>query len=412
MERFKKTAALLIFILYISASSALCYDTTFILGSLFLLGVWALGKEFRVDRIILIVTGYFILIDLFSSIHTDDPFRITRVFNYLYPIFISYFCLKICRRETIPLLERIVYVLTIVSLVLFAVQWIAPAFFDRLSPYLGSFLAEPYLKKDPTAWYAFVYRYMPIDQFSGMVRNSGFMWEPGAFAWISVIMLFYRWFAYGIRLRDRHVLVYIAAIASTFSTAGYLALICAGILYVMQLKSTLLRFSFLVLLILVVPVIYNLDFMSGKIDSYFAAADQGVYGFHEETNTVEFNRYMFFVYVWGQIMAFPLGYGTHDILTPWGDSLISPNGLAKIMYHWGLVGVFFLIYALYRFFDRMGNLGRFARLIATLSVCIPLFSNPAHANPLVFLLVLYPFIYKKPAQCESPYCAAIRFPTV
>ncbi len=397
MRKIKKYITLFLLILYISASSALCYNVPFILGTLLLLGIWASKKYSRQDNIIVFIIGYFLIVDIISCLYTGDSFRITRVFNYLYPILIAYFCLKICGRDTFRMLEKIVYVLTILSLVIFGLQLLFPTLFERLSSSFSVFLAAPYLERDPSSWYAFIYRYMPRDNYSDMVRNCGFMWEPGAFAWILVMMLFYRWLSSGIKLKDKRTIVYIIGIITTFSTAGYLALFCIVFLYAYHVRASFGKYLLIILLLMyIIPVMYNLDFISNKIESYFISNQEGSYGYHTETGTVEYNRYMFFLYALFEILHFPIGYGTHEITTPEGLPLISPNGLAKILYHWGIIGFCFFVYALYRFYQNLNRNNKWLDgVIATVAICILLFSNPAHANPLVFLLVLYPFMFKK-----------------
>ena len=402
-SNYIETIVLLLLILFISAASALCYNIFFTIGVLSLFSYIAFFKrKIKDNGIIIGVICFFLIVDLIHSLYAGESFRITRIFPYLYPIILSYLCLKICGRDTFFKLERIIYFLTVLSLGLFVLQLLLPALFERMAGIFSSFLAEPYLKRDPTAWYAFIYRYIPPDRFVTLIRNSGYMWEPGAFAWISLTMLFFRWMTSGIRLKDKHVLVYLLAIVSTFSTAGYLALLGVGIIYILHLKSLTCKYILLSIFLIGLPAFFGLDFIGEKIDSYLVDTDEGMYGYHEETDVVEYNRYMYFLYVLAEIGKYPLGYGTHAITDPTGLPLIAPNGLANILYHWGVIGLCFFLYALNRFYRNLNSNNKwFDGIIATVATCILLFSNPAHANPLVFLLVLYPFMFKNKTYANS-----------
>ena len=71
---------------------------------------------------------------------------------------------------------------------------------------------------------------MLLKLIGGVVRNCGFMWEPGAYAGILIFMIVYHLFSNSFKL-DWKIMFLTLCVITTYSTAGYLAFFCVIILY-------------------------------------------------------------------------------------------------------------------------------------------------------------------------------------
>lgn len=386
---------IIVYIITIASASSLCYNTIFKQTILIILLILALIKKKKIHPILFVVIFFNIFIEACASYYLGNTsFNIFRIYNYIYPIVFSYAILHISGEKFIIKLEKIIFILTCISLPIFCIQVVNLPFIESLSSSFNSFLAEPLQKG--ASWYIFIFNYCWLPNSPTITRNSGFMWEPGAFALVLVIFLIYRIIKNNYSLKnDTHAYIYFIAIITTFSTSGYIALILILIPSILRTQNKIFKIILLILFAACVPIIFQLDFISGKIDSYLEDTNAFSYGYHSETGTIEFNRYMFFEYVLNEIAKFPLGYGSNPVLFSHYE-VVAPNGLAQLLYHWGIIGFIFIIVSLYKSIKCFSNnqKSRYT-LLYLLAISVLLFSNPVHFNPILFTLILIPFLFKK-----------------
>ena len=84
---------------------------------------------------------------------------------------------------------------------------------------------------------------------------------------------------------DTHAYIYFIAIITTFSTSGYIALILILIPSILRTQNKIFKIILLILFAACVPIIFQLDFISGKIDSYL-----------EDTNAFSYAQCIYFFY--------------------------------------------------------------------------------------------------------------------
>ena len=190
-------------------------------------------------------------------------------FTFLTP----YFIMRLYGVRFFHILERIIFILTIVG-VLF---WISHELFhplrdvyiniiESIHPYSSDSLIDGNMKRSMLI-YTFSYEYTLMD--FGFYRNSGFAHEPGAFAVFLNFAIFLNYLKTKAFFSKRN-LIYIFALFTTFSTAGYLSFAILILLNISQSKNWYISVLYLIPFLIIFIFTYNsLDFMGRKIDSQY-----------------------------------------------------------------------------------------------------------------------------------------------
>ncbi len=121
--------------------------------------------------------------------------------------------------------ETILFHLSIVGLVLWLIQIVSPGFVTQLVKTFE--FSKPYAEDDNVLANMIVYTLVNADygnaDFSLLIRNAGFTWEPGAFASMICLGIFCNSLRTNFKLRKNYSLwVFFAALFSTQSTTGFM----------------------------------------------------------------------------------------------------------------------------------------------------------------------------------------------
>lgn len=379
--------------LIISNTAEWCFNQNFIIiifGGILLI---FLGKKLKVDFIAVLIAFYWFFINMIYCLIFSDSFNFNRILGPLLLLGITYMSIKIIGKGFWERFEKWIFYLTYISLFFFFFQLIFPDFFERLSVVFGNYMADFYKETRPNAWYIFFYTYSPILGLS-YIRNSGFMWEPGAFAMIVVIAILYRWFKYGVKI-DKHTIIYFIAIFSTMSTAGYLSLIMIFVIFMIKEKKVWRMITYVILLLISLPFVMELDFMNDKINNYITSYHESREHQNVRLETIEYDRFSVFAINLKRTLEYPLGYGAYTIKDDFNSDFVGVNGLAVFMRMWGVLGLVYLMYAMFLFLKRLNDEKSYLVLLGMSVICIMFFSNPVERSPLLYLFVFSSFLWNK-----------------
>jgi len=222
--------------------------------------------KFDDKRLIRILLTFIIWTALLFVHKTNyDSSQYSYYFFLLYSFVIAYIHIQVFGKKLFPLYENIMMKLCFIDLSLWGLCIIYPGFtnFFRSFPEtnFGNNFFYIFNCLDPSI-------HNDIYISNGIVRNSGFSWEPGRFAIMIVLALFCNLTRNGIKFRGNlSVIILLLTLASTQSTTGYIGAI---VLYsFFSIKKFNLKYI-LAFLIFVVPITYQLsklDFMQEKIES-------------------------------------------------------------------------------------------------------------------------------------------------
>lgn len=344
--------------------------------------------------------GYFVQFSTFNPVFTLRTFILVTT---------SYMVIKILGFSLIHLLDRIVYRLAFLSLIFYTWQILN---FGSLYAFIG-----------------LIERLLPFGDFGGdrnvgivifvvkdyaMMRNSGFAWEPGAFAAFLSFPLLFSLVNSNFRI-NRKSIVLLLALITTFSTMGYLVLISLVIYFYLYHSisnrtsglTTLLAGFFVALLVF---FIFQQDFMSNKVVDELNQTDVLIDNANRDLGSSKE------LYSLGRIASLKLdfidflrypvfGFGgqDEDLSKSQYYILNRNNGWGQFFRTFGLVGVLVLLYNLYRtgqFFQRAYNI-RFLNFFFITIFFIFTFSNGIIMSPLMIGYQWFPILVKKINYTQS-----------
>lgn len=387
--------SIFIWVILVALVAPICFNAN-ILYMIAAIGLIILGiNGTLLNKKVLLICLYWILINVLCSLFKSYSFNLNNVIGYLVPLVISFASLIIIGPNYWERLEKFIFYLTIISLVLFIGQIVTGSLYDNLSSVFGNYIADIYKETRPKAWHAFVYTYSPIEDLN-FPRNSGFMWEPGAYAMICSVFLGYRFLKYGASL-NRHNLVYILAIISTFSTAGYIMLILFFIIYIIETRNFLLSLILIIILGTLIPYLLSLEFIGEKILSYSEGMGQS--STNDRLGLYEYNRFETFAINMRRLIEFPIGYGANQITDKYNKYFVGVNGIAVFARSWGIVGLIVALRSILCTIKMWADKSRLNHpklcvAITFIILMVTFFSNPIERSLLFLSLIIFPLIYK------------------
>ncbi len=339
-QKYLITMLLVLLSSYSSALSRSIYGP--VLASL-ILGVIFFYHHFKfTKRFIWFSLGFFILFLVqtirFSSFH---PLFLIRIYC---SILCAYFIIRLLNIEFFEYFEKVVFHLALISLPLFLLQQF---FFDRMFFYNSFFERMIPLLETGGDVYSNSFIYTMKENFQW--RNSGFAWEPGAFAAFllpsMIINMSINKFHFNFRL-----IIMIIAIITTFSSMGYAVL---GLIFFYYLVNINFRYTILLIPIIIAVNYYiiNLPFMKEKVVQEYETVDIKLESAFSAETSSEFRalgRMASFRLDVQDFLKYPLiGIGGHEAaLTQGSVRLQRTSGLGDYLVVFGSIGIVFLLFGL------------------------------------------------------------------
>lgn len=386
-------------IILVSNTSTLVFNDGVLLIYLIFLFILFIINKIKYDMSIVYIVILWLIINFLSYLYNGTSFNFATIIGYLIRLLTAYFTLKIIGESFWSKFEKLIFILTAISLPIFLLNILFPSFFSSLSIVFGNWAADFYKLKPSqyNYWYSVLYTCSGKISLSDL-RNSGFMWEPGAFAMMIIFGLLYNMYRDNFNLSLK-ILVYIIALITTFSTMGYIALLLISMLYILNKNSTVFKIIFVFIVILIVPLLLNLDFLLPKLELYITKFNDQDQSLQVHTGRYEVNRLLSFYFDIEKVLKFPLGHGVIPDkfeVTIFGRVIVGVNGLGKIIKHWGIFGFVYLFYLLKKFVSIVlkKNTSNINIIVTILIITVTFFSNPIEKNFYFFAIVLTPLIYE------------------
>jgi hypothetical protein len=355
-------------------------------------------KNKNYNRGFITITTIWLVINILAAVLLTGNIPILRIIiDTVNLLFLPYLLLRIMGMRFWKRFESIVYLLTLISLPLYALNVIFLDFFNSLWPFFRAITSESFGEVYPY-WTSLFYVNAIGDPSNSLMRSSGFMWEPGGFAMIIIWAIIYNLRNNGNKI-DKKVIVYIIALITTFSTAGYLAIIFV-IMSVYLKKLTLPNIIIMsILLVFYFLYVYKLGFMSEKINSYIVGYQDNELIYDNEGGYIKVNRLRGAYYDFKETLKFPTGYGVinKSDISVTKVIIYGTNGLGSLLVMWGFPMFIYLMVLTRRYINVIGpdkikliN----ANLLLT-SLLIIFFSNPISHNVFIYLILFTPVVMGK-----------------
>lgn len=380
-----------IYLIILITANCLAIITDWFLMGLFLLTfmIFALEKK-KFDKIIIYILSAWLCINFISYIINQTTFSTWTFTGFIIKMLYPYFIVKIIGDTFFEKLEKIIFILTCISLPLFTIQILFPEFCHMFNSLFKNITSDEMITKN--GWYGIIFR---IDG-SATDRNAGFMWEAGAFAFMLLLALIYRILRFGLII-DLKIAIYTIALITTFSTMAYIGLAILLIAYITSSKKVGILFFTIPLVFLYINFVKDMDFMLPKINNYILTLGQSYTP--EGQYYLKVNRIAYIMFALEQSLHWPLGYGvvpSKYMYTDYNNTALEGVGtIAQLLIYWGWIGVAFFISAIYKYLKNLQLRTDHKLLISGVVILIiAFFSNPFEKSPMLYSIIFYPFLFK------------------
>ena len=219
----------------------------------------------------------------------------------------------------------------------------------------------------------------------GLPRNYGPFWEPGRYVVFLEAALMINLYNNKAKLFSIKNIILIAAIVTTFSTSGYLAM---GVIFIGYVFN---KFGFSPKTILGTIIILILSLYVGQFEFM---SDKILFLMEDERNSSRFTAISYHLPMIAQSPL--LGYADR-LSTVYNNIEISPNGWTYMFLQWGIPFSLFFVYLLYKGSKVYVGNNSIAQLFVVIVFLVHAFSQTIMSSP--FYLVLYFFSF---CSCSRP----------
>lgn len=212
------------------------------------------GKNFDKNIINIVIIYLASIFYYFLAFGWIDFFQSAKM---LIVIMIGYMVITLMGIRFLTLFDKILYTLTVISLILYPIQVLL---FDQTLSIVT--LTSSFIPLNEQGDELKSILLWGID-YGADNRNSGFVWEPKAFANFLLIGVFFNLIVNKFKVNKRLV-VYIIALLTTLSSTGFIIMFFVIPLFILWNTNTQRFFIYLIPSIIFAPFIFGLDFVSEK----------------------------------------------------------------------------------------------------------------------------------------------------
>ena len=318
--------------------------------------VFLLKKE-KIDTGFLSFFLFFIFLTIAQLIwFSDGNFKSSM--GFFLRILTAYFIIKNCSNFLHTFL-RLLFFLSVVSIFFYLFFLIFPSIEESLfiNKHFWDNPTTNEYKKSLIIYNIFREPLFGIDALGlfGLPRNSGPFWEPGAFGGYLTLGIAFELILY--RKMSRRVLVFLIALITTFSTAGYMAVTVFFLIYFIFLETNKKRklLIFPAILALSFFLLFNVEFLATKIALQIKGFEEGqIYDTQTDDDTRlgstildvrDFQRSPIF----GTGPSDETRYGKKEVL------FMRTNGLTDLMVRIGILGFLFICWMFFHSLKKYFN---------------------------------------------------------
>lgn len=369
MEKTKLDYFFTIFFLVISAKTTFLYELTpfWFIFSISCFG-YGLYKKRIYESDLYVFLGFlgsylvFIIFRNFAFNHLALNFLLSDIFFLLKYIFMAFiFCVVFKKNATI-LISEVIIKLAILALPLYIFQLvgggdilykIGTTFHESILPYPG--ISETYSN----------FLFFTYDKLH-FYRNSGFVWEPGAYGCFLAIALLFQFMNNAFTF-DRNAIILSVSILTTLSTTAFLSFSVILLLHY-RINGGKLSYKMLIPVAIAIIAFFNIPFLGDKITKTYEE-DIKILDNHEEINNqlefyaeqgilgeVKLNRFSSVIFVYRHFGA-QLILGVSNAYVNLESSIYGveinefniSNGIIDFIAKFGLFGFGFLLFRIGKF---------------------------------------------------------------
>lgn len=336
---------------------------------------------------------YFILVILiyFAQSLIFNFFSFMSLGGLLLIILSPYLLIKAIGYDYLRIYVNIIYFFSIISYFFYIPSILSGSFHSFISK------LPAILKTDPDNLQSIIiYNWEPYS--SGLLRNAGPFWEPGAFAGFLIIAIIFN-IILTKKIINRKNTVFIISVLTTLSTGAYFALVLLIFLALLLNKKIIYKLIFTPLIILLSTYAYfNLEFLGNKVTKNIEVAS-------DVNNLAEGRgRFTSAVIDMEDLMRFPLTGRGRNSATRYdkqGDDYLMENhrtnGITDYAVRYGIIGFicyFFMMHLSFKKLCIYNNINASFSYVALIAIMTIGFSQCFFQQATFISLIYLFFLFK------------------
>ena len=399
----------LLFLLLTSSANTLSNTDAVWFGILVLMFLYILFKrllvvkDLKILSILLVVYLLFVVLRIFLVTNLPMEYLLSDVLFPFKYVLLSFAYVVILREKALAYLVKVITHLTVIGLIIYFFQMVG--FADLIYTFSKS-LNMPNLNK--------------IDGYTNFVifsftkglheyRNSGFVWEPGAYGCFLILALLFNFFRNKFTF-DRTSIILIIATITTFSTSDYLALFIMMFL-AYRYRVPKINLWVIIMIPAFVVLFITVPFLGDKIAAIYLDDIAGLKHLKDISKynlkrgeQIPLNRFASMIYLY-ENMGTDLILGLsnkYDVIIDKVYNVNISNGIFDFFAKFGIFSFIYLFYTYIKFCA--AYLKRVEYLVyCVLILLIIAFGEPILFLPIILLFLFLPFLTKPDAGITNRY---------
>ncbi|MDQ2719837.1 MAG: hypothetical protein M3Z26_08790 [Bacteroidota bacterium] len=365
---------------YIDSNKILTTLIAIFLGILFFF-----SKNQKIDNELFYICIAILICVFFQSV-IFSYFKLITILGLILKVLTAFFAIKLLNEKFIDYYLRLMVFFSIVSLVIFIPIFIHPSLLDTIINATPSFLSYQYelwgFQVDNKT--LIIYNLM---EETGLLRNNGPFWEPGAFGGFLIIALMFNTVRKSTLLNKTNWLFFVTII-STQSTTAYLAVFAFIFCYLLFQNYSMGVKSLLIILGVAGLIAFQkIPFLGAKIKDENENAQNAI-----ETKGGD-TRIASAILDWDDIKRYPLtgrGIWPETRVDKKFEYVIRNNGFTNFLAEWGIflcIIYFFYYYKGFKIFCMEHKSNKFMPFIILGIIWVVSFSENYFGLPFFWALV-------------------------
>ena len=360
-------------------------------------------KDLKILSILLVVYLLFVVLRIFLVTNLPMEYLLSDVLFPFKYVLLSFAYVVILREKALAYLVKVITHLTVIGLIIYFFQMVG--FADLIYTFSKS-LNMPNLNK--------------IDGYTNFVifsftkglheyRNSGFVWEPGAYGCFLILALLFNFFRNKFTF-DRTSIILIIATITTFSTSDYLALFIMMFL-AYRYRVPKINLWVIIMVPAFVVLFITVPFLGDKIAAIYLDDIAGLKHLKDISKynlkhgeQIPLNRFASMIYLY-ENMGTDLILGLsnkYDVIIDKVYNVNISNGIFDFFAKFGIFSFIYLFYTYIKFCA--AYLKRVEYLVyCVLILLIIAFGEPILFLPIILLFLFLPFLTKPDAGITNRY---------
>jgi len=335
--------------------------------------------------------------------------------RYVISFMIAYAFLVTYKGMFFYFLEKAIYFLVVVSIILFAIQLIS--FFSLYNPMSSFFNFLPIDKGFYVLnrqYYASILVYTINISTSAFTEqyNCGFVYEPGYFSFFINLGILINLAYYGLRNKKR-LFIYIIALITTFSTTGIISFMVIMLFYFVNAKLSI-KLAFMPFIIASVILFFDLSYGFDKVETlFYNRQDANDYLKKAQTHKghgVSMGRFTGLEYYASETWQNSPIFGLSGIKVIHEENIGVANGTAHFIRNFGFLGLILMLVYTYKssiIISKCYFNTKFPFLIF-LFIQLCLFAFPFANLSFFWILIVMPFVISKKTKFKNLYIEPIK----